>query len=242
MNMNMSIDPIEINVADNKTFGQLAFRFDKPSFLKDVKRSRRKLGINKLVGNRLVEGRELKVGRAWARYTPAQQEAAKHYGISGVTILTDADLETEKLVKKYNFPILFVSAVKHAIMSGKVTEKNLERKAECVLIEPEDYLELAKQGTYEEPFLAIQFTSDASEKDILKAFRGRKSVLRDYRRVAKKRNKEPDTISNIKRDRDWYWKNIKGMSYGKIWSGQKGISKEGVAQAIEQYKKRLESV
>jgi hypothetical protein len=57
--------------------------------------------------------------------------------------------------------------------------------------------------------------------------------------------KTSDTRSNIVRDRDWYWLNKEGNSYGKIWKMElkkkKGerITQDGVARAIQKYKEKL---
>jgi len=55
--------------------------------------------------------------------------------------------------------------------------------------------------------------------------------------------KLPDTISNIKRDREWYWlKKQSGLGYGKTFNlieSKETITFEGFKKAVQQYGKRL---
>lgn len=46
-------------------------------------------------------------------------------------------------------------------------------------------------------------------------------------------------ISNIERDRDWYWRNKAGEGYEKISKSKAGSDKDAVGKAIKAYKKFL---
>ncbi len=93
----------------------------------------------------------------------------------------------------------------------------------------------------DEPMVAIFVNKDTQEDEVVKLFKTKVREL--FKQISESEKNHPRTSSNIKRDRKWYWKNKEGLGYQKIWNEvskeNKGISKDTITKAIQQYKKVL---
>src|SRR3989344_5785140 len=86
--------------------------------------------------------------------------------------------------------------------------------------------------------VAIIFSPNTKLEEIKEVYKTQASkLIGEYNKnVLKSKRKTPDTISNIKRDRKWYWQHVNGSSYQKIWEATKvkdrPHDREGVIKAV----------
>jgi len=213
--MNMNINPVEINIKDNRKFGEVAFLVDREDFIKDLIRARKELGIKGLN----TYGSDI----GWSR--------SKESIVNG-------------LLKNYHKDLSFRSVLIDAVFYGKVEESKISDNAYCTIIYPHEVMSDLKRGIAY-PELAIIFSPNTKLEEIKEVYKTQASkLIGEYNKnVLKSKRKTPDTISNIKRDRKWYWQHVNGSSYQKIWEATKvkdrPHDREGVIKAVMQYRKRL---
>src|SRR3990167_7170798 len=105
--MNMNINPVEINIKDNRKFGEVAFLVDREDFIKDLIRARKELGIKGLN----TYGSDI----GWSR--------SKESIVNG-------------LLKNYHKDLSFRSVLIDAVFYGKVEESKISDNAYCTIIYP----------------------------------------------------------------------------------------------------------
>jgi len=94
--------------------------------------------------------------------------------------------------------------------------------------------------------MAIVISPETQLKEVVKVFREEVSYLRmEYEAgYLKAKQLTPDQISNVRRDRRWYWMHEQDMSYKVIFNkeGRKTLDDiDGVIKAIKRYEKKLMS-
>lgn len=130
------------------------------------------------------------------------------------------------------YPSSYFEVILNAFLYGEVYETDI--LAEAKIIDPGSIvlgeIDLEESDIYD-AFISVY--PETSEKQLLSVFRKYKLEFKTFEK----------TISNIKRDRKWYWLNQNDMSYKKIWEYQEKIRKpfsiRAIGMAIEQYKEKL---
>lgn len=232
----MKIEPIDISIKDNWKYGEIAFLVDREDFLRDVKKARKELGVTKLVPYKQVnswlnkqyrqETKDFKVKKGkFSRGTVYSVPAGK------------VDIKIENLLAKYRKPSTFFLPILYSILGGIVTDSEYSITAYCEIIYPEI--------SVPEPKVAIIIHPETKPKEVEKLFKTKiPEALGEYKKyILKTKRTLPDTISNIRRDRHWYWLKKKGLSYTQVHKRAEkegeAITRDGVIKAIKQYEKRL---
>lgn len=148
--------------------------------------------------------------------------------------------DTMELRKKYQKPPNFDQIVICAALYS------------CIL--PEDYktceIGLSFAGNalwqpFHESVPSISFYPLVNLDDIINLFQKEgEKILKDYqKKYIKGMVTNKDVVSNIKRNRRWYWLKKSGLSYSKIYEKAKAtrefISEEGIIRAIKRYQRLL---
>lgn len=223
------MNKIDILIKDNKEFGDVAFLVDKPAFLKAIDRLRKKWGLQQLISKdkfrewkyKLIDQREDK---------QKEQEVLKKQPIDH---LSDADLEFLKeqiervmpdidfecdvrdLRIEFNKPETFDDAIAYAIVCGVIPDGVYNSTYWATDLSIPTPIRLQDRTSR----VAIYVTPQSQKEDVLRVFKEAKS------RVFKPRGDgynpffslyNKDEITNIKRDRDWYWRHLNGRSYKAI--------------------------
>jgi len=226
---------IDIQVQDNKKFCDIAFLVDRKDFSKDITKSRKKLSIEDLIPYSNLENWLFKEYQKESE--GYKSKVRKMYSMEFYTApATTSDLIIYDLLKKYKKSTNFFLAVQSAIFCGIVTDHEVMNTAYCALtvsMDPKD------------PKIAIIISPDTKLPEVIEIFEKKvPQVVEEYRKyILNSKRSKLDTVSNIKRDREWYIQKRKGLSYGQILKGaiSKGesLSRDGVIKAITQYSERL---
>lgn len=216
----MNTDPIDIRIADNWRYGEIAFLVDREDFLKDLALVRKKLGVKQL----------------------RPYKTTKYVEINDLINSRNFDDKlthtVEELRKKYKKTQAFHLVIKSAILTGVVTEKEYASAYSTIIFPEDDDFFLQS-----EPNIAIIISPDAKIEDITKVFNKEIPQTKKLyiQKILKSKRVLPDTISNVKRDRQWYWQK-KNSSYGKVHKEiikSQSITRDGIIKAIKQYEARL---
>jgi len=145
-----------------------------------------------------------------------------------------------QLRKRYKRYPNFDSIIAHALLYKNVTD------SEYVTCELKlQYAGFDQSKPFKEPYPAIVFYPRATVEDITKIFREEsEKILHEYEtKYLNGKIFSPDTVSNIERDREWYWLHQLKLSYAQIselQTKQNGIaSRDMVIKAIKRYEKLL---
>lgn len=223
------MNKIDIQIKENKEFGDVAFLVDKPAFLKAVERLRKKWGLEQLIlPDKFKEWKdELFYKRDSKR---REQDILKKQPVDH---LSDADLEVFKehvervmpdvdfecdirdLRIEFNKPETFDKAIAYAIVCGIIPDgiyKSTYWANDLSIPAP---IRLQDRTSR----IAIYVTPQSQQKDVLEAFKQvREGVFKSrgdsYYPFFSLYDK--DEITNIKRDRDLYWRKLQGSSYKVI--------------------------
>ncbi|OGE29961.1 hypothetical protein A3C59_02475 [Candidatus Daviesbacteria bacterium RIFCSPHIGHO2_02_FULL_36_13] len=149
--------------------------------------------------------------------------------------------QVEEMRKKYKRPPNFDQIIAHAVLFGAITEEDYalcEVEISNPDIENLPYLEESK--------LVITFYPLTTVDDIKIVFDQKKQNL-----VKKYEKKfiggsvvDYDTMGNIQRDREWYWRRKEqNLSWSKLYASitprEAVITQDGVRKAVNEYEKRL---
>ena len=253
----MDIQRIEIDIDDNWKYTQLALLVDRDDFLRDLYKIRQELNLTRLIPpDRLFE------------YEIAEMKRhdfvkRKYTEVKTITSYRTECLRSESLVfdliRKYRRDDAYFRAIYTAVITGRTTENTvLTNTASCALIFPEYYYYQVGLG-YKDPQIAILLSPESSRKDVIAAYKeGFQKVLEEYKHRMRMQYRNPilvDTVSNIKRDREWYWQNKNGKGYMQLakrnikdhmnisdsikFKDKVQMETEVIRKAIVQYKKNL---
>lgn len=129
---------------------------------------------------------------------------------------TDFDNSVKEVRRKYRYPPMFDVVVKNSVLYGKVS--GFETAKADFLELPSSTLEPISSLTPRDPYMVIEVTPYSTEKDIKQAFKRCCTDIRDIveRHYPVYQSISADTLTNIKRDRDWYWAKYNHKSYEDI--------------------------
>lgn len=225
MNKNKyGFEPAKIKIKDFKKYTDIAFIIDSPIFIKEAKKIRKKYGISKPFG--------LNNYQHWL-ITNLGKKTIRVFYKKIKDLRMSMGLET-------NYQDVFEKAV----LGCEITD------VDYVATQLINFSKLPSFVTYKTYFIwAILITSQTKKKDVLEAF-GK------YKEAMRKVQASPDTHyradeynkirKEVDRDRKWYWKVRKGMTYRQI-ARQDGISgddfnrsvKDLIVKAVKAYRKNL---
>ena len=108
---------------------------------------------------------------------------------------------------------------------------------------------MGKLGEINTQVFGILLTPQTDKKDIIEAFNRYKAVLKELQSSPETyalTDERVDEKTEVKRDRNWYWKKVNGMSYWQI-AEKEGIDKDHfvmsekdlIVKAIKSYRKKL---
>lgn len=237
MEIKMDTQRIEIRIKDNWKFCEVAFLVDRDDFLRDIGMARKSLGVMKLIPyNELIKWTSAESIRT-TKKTKFRKIKSDYFENKYVVPAGKSEIIVDELKKKYRKAHNFWPVIESAMLAGVVTKDEFSISAYCKVIYPEDY-----ELSVTEPDLAIIISPDTKLNDIEELFKTNiPEAVDEYKDlVLRTKRRTPDTISNIKRDREWYWLKHQGLSYSKIEDMAKPkVSKDVVIKAIKQYKARL---
>lgn len=234
---------IEIEIENLSLFTQVARVIDKPKIRKGIAKLR-----NKWTGGKLYPDLE-----SW-RKTRNSFNFRKEL--------------TELLLDNEISPI-FLPVLEEAVVTGKVTKFTRVVRLPIPRKELTEYYALIGETLQDEDYEYVLVTPlDASRDEVATAFGEMKNVVKDTLKQNDPENMtgyyelkppNPDTKSEIKQHRDWYWMNLSkskggmGMSYDKIGFNiaqiegsndtiakrESLVHKDKIRQAIKDYKALL---
>lgn len=256
--MNMKIQPIKILIKDDKEFENVALLVDRNDFLSDIGMIRKKIGLSKL----LLLSHHKKVQRVMKKLMSevskrTRKELHKALNnqknelnkISTETFMKSLSKEERQLLDKHEDQFLskeyrsivrnivrkyreydifkYYPIVSNAIIYGIIP--NNERLKSWFYLFNDKREDFIHRLGFNNPYIKICISNRITKSEFADIYKDLKKLL----------YKPPDTITNIRRDRKWYWMHKNGMSYARILGTTTNISKQGVIEAIKQYKKRL---
>lgn len=263
----MSIPPIDIQIKDNRRFTLVAFFVDRDDFLKDIVAVRKRLKITALPyafpnlpyveANNVVNYYHKGVASIYDVSECFKDICAKeHIWFTDLSrTLATAVMFSESLVRKYHKNRLYLPVVLSSLLTGVVRDADFS-STRIVTIDKKDAQRILDEFENDETMIAIQVNRESKPDEVKDAFVsiqnyyfGEKKANADLRGLVSDNaphNKLPDTISNIMRDRKWYWQHKDGLSYQKIWSlspkNDRPSDRSGVIKQIYQYRDRLKGV
>lgn len=261
----MKIPLIEIMIEDVKQFALVAFLVDRDDFINDVINIRKELKITSVPyifpefpyeeANNVVDYYYKGVCTICdASECFKEISAENHIWFSSLDrTLATALIFTESLVKKYGKGRLYLPIILASILTGTVQSADFS-STHILTIDRKVAQQILDEFYGNETITTIQVNRESTWSEVEDTFRS----IQKYHFGTKKaddndglmqffsdtipHDKLPDTVSNIKRDRKWYWQHTNGMSYGEIWKQEKKLTKGAIIQAIRQYKRALEGI
>lgn len=263
----MSISPIDIQIKDNRRFTLVAFFVDRDDFLKDIEAARKRLKITALPyafprfpyveANNVVNYYHKGVASIYDVSECFKDICAKeHIWFTDLSrTLATAVMFSESLVRKYHKNRPYLPVVLSSLLTGVVRDADFS-STRIVTIDKKDAQRILDEFENDETMIAIQVNRESKPDEVKDAF----VAIQNYYFGEKKANanlrglvsdnaphdKLPDTISNIMRDRKWYWQHKDGLSYQKIWAlspkNDRTSDRSGVIKQIYQYRDRLRAV
>lgn len=236
----------EIKVADNARYGRVAFLVDRDDFIADIKKLRQKWGIYELIPYgelykwqddkfKVSEKQKIWYGKSWKEFQqkwkvslgdPVPIEATGDWKkVHRSLPFWDLYFDVEEVLKKFNKTSDYHWVIRRVLICGEVHDEdfgvvNLDTKLSVNVF----------TGLSAEQAAFIKITPETTLNEV-------KSVFSNYRRglISK------DTVSNVKRDRNWYWLHLGGLSYKEVVDRElvKGTNRDAVIKAVLQYKRRL---
>lgn len=265
--MKMSIPYIKITIKNPRRYTQVAFFVDRDDFLKDIVTVRKRLKITTLPytfsklpyaeANNVVDYYHRGIASIYDVSECFKDICTKeHIWLTDLSRpLATAVAFAESLLRKYNKGRLYLPVALSAILTGVIRDDDFS-STRIVTIGKKDAQRIMDEFEDDETIIAIQVNRESKPVEVKDVF----AAIQAYYFGEKKPNtdlvglisdnashdKLPDTISNIDRDRRWYWQNKNGLSYKKIWMqsprNERTYDESGVIKAINQYKDRLTAV
>lgn len=227
--------PVQIEIEGAWRYGLVAFLVDRDDFLKDIEEARQKLRIKKLLLREAIEKRLEAKNIALTKRKYGDKAEALRFRLVAPNKFDDIII---KLQNKYHKSNNFQNVIKFAIICGLVVEKDLENEKPLIWAANSN-TEKAQEAFFRFPQIAIVVNPETNPDDV-------RSKLINFIKTGKQYSKEwvlPDTVTNIKRDRIWYWQQKEGMSYEEIRKKTKKIDQpatwQAVRNAISRYKTHL---
>lgn len=268
--MKNSIEPIDIQIEDNKRFSLIALLVDRNDFLEDIKKIRKKISL--IVVPYELPGYSIKgfdnVVEAYKSDTctingvriALEQECLDKNIVNTYQIdkkIGKAVVWSETLLKKYKKSRPYFSVIFASLLAGKVTDFDFPSTYMLEFNNQNDARLETDNFISNEDLTAIVVNPNSTQIEVIKTF----GFIKKYYFKTKKTTENDglkhlvgsnfrteqnlDTLSSIKETRKWFWWN-KNEKIGakKIWDRiggiDSGISQKGIEQNLTRYKKLLQ--
>lgn len=149
--------------------------------------------------------------------------------------------EANMVCVKFNRPSHFAEVVKQAIFCGAIEEDTLRTTYSKII---ENDALFSTSGYFQLPQMAIFISPTTTYEELKKVFREANKLYKTDKRLIYYQPRI-DTISNIKKYRDWYWEKLNGKTYKEIadeWVEKhedENTTYLDVLKAVKLYKKLL---
>ena len=245
----MSIKRIEISIKDKNRFGLVAFLVDRPDFLGLIEKIRGNLKIKSFPytftnssfpyeeANNTVNYYKKGVCSIYDVYScfkdisEARALAITELDYTLALAFEYAEGIIERLGKtKVYLPVVLASLLVGSISEGDVLPTNTFTLDKYGANQPDDrFINSAGNSN------VIIVHKESTLAEVKTAF--------NYIKKEQLLNSLPDTVTNIKRDREWYWQHKEGVSYEEIRKNTKKANQpatwQAVRNAIFRYKAHL---
>lgn len=250
----MDMKPVRIDIENKRVYAQVAFLVDSPLFLDLVQQLRAKFKIENtfetdnydqwqkhlhelsematldLVQSEIIEPSNLKIKEA---------DQKRKYKL----ILDSFHKEIALIRETFQYPPHFDDLVMQATLFHRITDF---KTVEVVMYQR---TKESRPGTQNEmdSTTAILVTPFSTKEDVLQAFDDAKKMRDQIERTNPLNTVlDKDTLSNIVRDRAWYWDRVNKKKHGEIledWNNDTNnfpVQEENdVVKAVSRYKKAL---
>ncbi len=243
--ISIKINPIIIKIKDKWEYSQVAYFVDRDDFLDDIAKARGSLGIRKLFTKKEIEKQfetaNLKLTRKeFNKYNTPQ----KKYSNPNIRLVapTKYDNITGKLLGKYRKSNNFHFVIKFALICGVVVDKDLGQQQPLIWV-ANPAKDESKKAIFHFPQIAIVVDPETNPKNLKKSFTDFIKRHKANDKIVGTQWILPDVVSNIERDRKWYWLKQK-MSWTELYAfvnaanGQQ-INDQTIRTAVREYKKKL---
>lgn len=193
--IDMKITPIQIDIEDKRLYAQIAFLVDRNDFLTDIKTIRKNYQID----------RELQKTDYFEKSTDAS--------LSLLPALKAQLLpEVAKLRHKYQYPPYFDDVILQVILFNRV---QVIKSTQVVMhIAKDSHDQKMSEQSME---MAILLTPLSTKQEVIAAFDESKKLRQEYEnKHPLTKTLEKDTLTNVVRDRNWYWQVQKDGNYKKL--------------------------
>jgi hypothetical protein len=220
----MSFEPIKINIKDLRRFTEVVHIIDSSLFITEAKQIRKKYGITQPLGNNNPQ--------QWTLTNiPKKKISMLFQEITDLRIFFSYDSNYQDIFEK-------------AVLGGDIKDDDYKSTSLVNFAKLPPFLTYILTQNF-----GILLTPQTDKQDVLAAFNRYRNILKEFQSTpdtCNPRDKRADKKNEIERDRKWYWKKMKGMSYLEI-AKEMGISKEKfyssykftIRGAIRSYKRNL---
>lgn len=230
----MKIEPTIIKVDDLWKHTSIALIVDREDFIKDIQNTRKKIQLTKLYEYSVIDKSDFSKEQSDLVKSGSYKKSNSEKNIAFVRSVEIIRYLPE-LYKKYHLRPEYYRIVLFTILCNEV--KNQDFVSDTFSFMGSEYKsfnqDLGDNSKWLQKYSGfIVVDPSTTSKELLDEFRWYKSKLNI-----------PDTITNIKRDRKWYWLKKSGLSYAQVHKralddGER-ITRDGVIKAIKQYSEKL---
>lgn len=258
---------INITCKNDIAYMDCALLLDKPEFLELLPYMRKKYGISALIPykdylkwytKKIDEDSKIIEDFMEKNEDPKPVRVSKFDDISTKTLDLPTytslfEQETDGICRKFKRPSYFASIIRYAIVCGEVGDDSYKHTRVEIFPDSEltpDDNPLPEVRINITPMTTLRDIKKVFEENVPEIFEQNKKLLNYYYKMKNRKS------ANIRRDREWYWRNIRGEGYTKIalsetspsereqykkdrsrfWIPEYGL----VKQAIRRYKRYLE--
>lgn len=253
---------IDIKIENDQQFAEVAFLVDRDDFQADIAEIRKLLGIKHFpytfpkysyaeanqIANLHATG-QISIDGARALLEDFCVKAGLPNLHALDTTLARAGLFAQSLAEKYKKNYLYIPVMVGAVVGNRVREEDF-RSTQVLEISNQTFQELGWIEKGKE-IMTIRVNPESTPKEVGEVFGFIQKYYFKTRPIEEgsglntvynnlPRCRLPDSTSNIRRNRDWYWLKKDDWSYRKIQkSYPKIIDLRGVELAIDRYAARL---
>lgn len=228
--MKMKIEPIKIDIKNDKRFGWVAFLVDRPDFLKDVENARKQLNcglpITREIAERQIDDANQVETKKHLDEHPEQRKTAQQLGVI-LYAQSDTDDFVSHILNKYNKSNNFHHVVLFSILCGIVVDKDLQKEWPRLVVGG-DPVKFRTEMPVNAPQIALFFNPEADLDKI-------PDQIREWMKFNQRLDHRIEswvlssTRSEIRRDRERYWRRMSGVQPLEI-------ALESLGKSITQYK------
>lgn len=217
-------EPIKIKIKNPRRFTEAAYVIDKPLFIKEALKIRKKYRITKPIGKDDI-----------------QQWALTNLSKKQIPIFFEAITDLRML---FGYESNYQIVLEKAVLGGIIEDGDYKN---TLLI---NFSRLPSFLTYlPTQAFGILLTPQTDKKDVIATFKYYKKIIKELNLSGEtyaSTDKRIDKRTEIERDRKWYWKKEKGMTYRQI-AEEEGIDKNDfytskkdlIVKAIKSYREKL---